>query len=65
MKNGDQVATTAERRAHWSWVRNSPEAKLVNDMGKQYLESVKANERAAVDSKILKKKKSNERCSNY
>ena len=42
--------------------QESLEAKLVNEMGKQNLESVKANERAAVESKILKKKKSNERC---
>ena len=26
-------STTAERRAHWSWARNSPETKLVNEMG--------------------------------
>ena len=35
-------STTAERRADWSWARNSPEAKLVNEMGKQYLETAKA-----------------------
>ena len=50
-------STTAERRAHWRWARNSPEAKLGNEMGKQYLETVKANKRVAVESKILKKKK--------
>ena len=32
-------STTAERRAHWSWPRNSPEATLVNEMGKTISEN--------------------------
>ena len=48
--------TLSERRKYMNWSRNSKEAKLVKEKGKEYLKKVKAAVNIQLDAKAVKKK---------
>ena len=50
-----------ERKAKWRWAHNSPQAKKVKEMGKEYMKKVQLIEKANVEQKVLRKKKINQR----
>ena len=49
-------STLSEKRKYMHWARNSPEAKLVREKGKEYLKKVKAAVEHQLDVKAQKKK---------
>lgn len=50
-----------EKRSKFRWARSSPQAKLVNEMAKDWLKKVEDSGKDAIQKKSLKKKKKNER----
>ena len=50
-----------EKRATFRWARSSPQAKLVNEMAKDWLKKVEDTAKDAITKKSDKKKKKNER----
>ena len=53
--------TLSERRKYMNWSRNSKEAKLVKEKGKEYLKKVKAAVNMQLDAKAVKKERKNAR----